>query len=450
MPQALKTLARHVQNVEMAEVKAVRHSSTPIKDKLSYVSAMGRMHLHQQFNTAAMTGHLSARRWHNPQSWYDWTRSMALKVSLVGKLEECRLSKRFNNLSQPFEKMMQLQLKKITKITRDCHDTSIYDAALSQNCPMLSDALVDQWQKDLNILYQDFQQKTSFNKSSILLPAITAQHARDISALWLKTTVKDSQSMTVHDTSDPMCRGYGNDVHLGLPQSASTHDLKTYVQDSLHEIAGHVAYRQTLPNALALPDTSIDEATALFWEHFALKSPAMLRWLHTQLQDREILPRGVSYDAFYTAFNAPYLSTDRKSAYVLDYPFHILHRYDLSKALLDTPEKARHMPILWREIWARNGGDTAALHDDDCLQDIHPYVGYFGYYPGYLGGLLMAAAWWEDAQQAFPTLNTLLENGDFMPLQEWVHAKAATSNPQNTSVESFAKYQYDKLNVGLS
>ena len=62
-------------------------------------------------------------------------------------------------------------------------------------------------------------------------------------------------------------------------------------------------------------------------------------------------------------------------------------------------------------------------HKEGCLQDVHWFVGKFGYFPAYTLGHLMAAQFHEALKRDIQNLPELLQMGDFKPVDEWLRQK---------------------------
>ncbi len=66
------------------------------------------------------------------------------------------------------------------------------------------------------------------------------------------------------------------------------------------------------------------------------------------------------------------------------------------------------------------------------MQDVHFAQGYFGYFPTYLMGAIIAAQLHHFAAKQIPDFQTRMQQADYKPLQEWlrknVHEKGSLYN----------------------
>ncbi|MFC4454021.1 carboxypeptidase M32 [Deinococcus sonorensis] len=147
-----------------------------------------------------------------------------------------------------------------------------------------------------------------------------------------------------------------------------------------------------------------------FWDlHF----PALQQQFPEQLQ-------GVSAAEFHRAVNRVRPSLIRVEADELTYDLHIMLRVELESRLIAGELSVQDLPAAWN---ARVKADLGLDVPDDArgvLQDIHWSTGYFGSFPTYTVGNVMAAQFYRAAQAALPQLDAQLASGDYTPLREWL------------------------------
>jgi carboxypeptidase Taq len=119
----------------------------------------------------------------------------------------------------------------------------------------------------------------------------------------------------------------------------------------------------------------------------------------------------------------------RVDADEVTYPAHVILRYRLERAMLAGDLAPAELPGAWAEGLRGLLGVTPADDREGCLQDIHWYDGFWGYFPTYTLGALIAAQLFEAAKKAIPPLDAAIAAGDFMPLLGWlrerIHAKGS-------------------------
>jgi carboxypeptidase Taq len=111
------------------------------------------------------------------------------------------------------------------------------------------------------------------------------------------------------------------------------------------------------------------------------------------------------------------------------YPSHVILRYRLEKALIAGELDLADLPAAWNQGMK----DLLGLVPPDdrlgCLQDIHWFVGAWGYFPTYTLGAMAAAQLFDAAKRAVPEIPEAIGRGDFKPLLAWlgenVHSQAS-------------------------
>ena len=72
---------------------------------------------------------------------------------------------------------------------------------------------------------------------------------------------------------------------------------------------------------------------------------------------------------------------------------------------------------------------------EGCLQDVHWFVGKFGYFPAYALGHMMAAQLYHAMKKDIPDLLTQVTNGEFDAMRYWltenIYAKGRLLNMQD-------------------
>ena len=128
----------------------------------------------------------------------------------------------------------------------------------------------------------------------------------------------------------------------------------------------------------------------------------------------------------------------RVDADELHYPFHIVLRTRLERALIAGDLDPADLPGAWNEAMAELVGVVPPDDRLGCLQDIHWPMGAFGYFPTYTLGALAAAQLFAAATSQDGDILPGLERGDFAPLLSWlrhnVHRHGARFSTQELLV----------------
>ena len=161
-----------------------------------------------------------------------------------------------------------------------------------------------------------------------------------------------------------------------------------------------------------------------FWVHFY---PKLLEYFPSQLGD-------VPLDTFYKAINKVEPSLIRVEADEATYNLHIMLRLELEIALMEGQLQVKDLPEAWKDAMHNYLGITPADDAQGVLQDIHWSSGYFGYFPTYALGNLVAAQLWERLNKDIPEIPDQIEAGEFESLTDWmkekIHRHGAKFEPQ--------------------
>jgi carboxypeptidase Taq len=147
-----------------------------------------------------------------------------------------------------------------------------------------------------------------------------------------------------------------------------------------------------------------------FWEGFF---PRLQQLFPAQLGSVD-LPR------FYRAINQVRPSLIRVQADEATYNLHIMLRFELELALLSGDLAVSDLPQAWRERTRTYLGLEPPDDAQGVLQDVHWSWGYFGNFPTYALGNLVASQLWERLEQDLPDLDRQLAGGRFEGLLSWL------------------------------
>lgn len=225
----------------------------------------------------------------------------------------------------------------------------------------------------------------------------------------------------------PFCGGHPEDTRM-----TTRYDVNNpldSLSSSMHE-CGHALYQQGLDTsaagtALGEPaGMAAHESQSRLWENQVGRSRSF--WSFWEPRYRAAFPEqlaSIDSETLFRAINRVAITPIRVDADEVTYNLHILLRFDLEKRLLDGSLQARDLPAAWNETSARILGYTPRNNREGCLQDVHWCEGYFGYFPSYTLGNLLAAQLWYAVRADIPELDEQIARAEFAPLLEWMRAK---------------------------
>ena len=162
----------------------------------------------------------------------------------------------------------------------------------------------------------------------------------------------------------------------------------------------------------------VHESQSLFWErHIGLSRPF---WTWAGPQVRERLGVEADDDALYAACNALQRpSLIRVEADELQYPLHVILRFEIERGVLNGEVSVDDIPAVWDKRMSELLGVEVPSNAKGCLQDVHWSGLAIGYFPSYLLGAMMAAQLWHHCRLAVPDVDGKIASGDFAPILSW-------------------------------
>ncbi len=255
----------------------------------------------------------------------------------------------------------------------------------------------------------------------------------------------------------PFCGGVPDDVRITTRYNED--DFSQALMGILHE-TGHALYEMGLPVEWRYQPVGtargmvMHESQSLLIEMQVCRSRAFLGYAAPLIR-RELNGRGPGWDAdsLYRRSTKVERGFIRVDADEVTYPFHVLLRYRLERAMIEGDLAVVDLPDAWNEGMESSLGIRPPDDLLGCLQDIHWYDGAWGYFPTYTMGALAAAQLFESALSDIPELWERIATGEIWSLVTWlqehVHARgsvcstnelleAATGRPLGT--DSFKRH----------
>lgn len=240
------------------------------------------------------------------------------------------------------------------------------------------------------------------------------------------------------DTSHhPFCGGVPEDVRITTRYSEG--EFVQGLMGVLHE-TGHALYERGRPAAWRYQPVgqargmAIHESQSLLVEMQVCRGPEFLGFLAPLLQeafgDRASAEAGeFSPDNLRRLYARVDPGFIRVEADEVCYPSHVILRYRLEKALVAGSLTLDDLPAAWNQGMKDLLGLDVPDDRRGCLQDIHWFVGAWGYFPTYTLGAMTAAQLYDAARRAVPEIPAAIGRGDFRPLLAWlgehIHSQAS-------------------------
>lgn len=366
----------------------------------------------------------------------DYDKALRLPPELVGELARsvararqawkvARATNDFFAFAPHLSKVVHLNIQKAEALG---FDDRIYDALLDQYEPGMKTAEVERVFGSLR---------------AELIPIVQSLADREAPDDGFLHQHYDSQKQW--DFGIDVIRQIGYDFNRGR-QDFSTHPfttsfsindvrITTRIQEdffpaaffsTLHE-TGHALYEQGISQDFErtpLADGTslgIHESQSRLWENQIGRSLMFWQYYYPRLQSvfQDAL-RNVSVDQFYRAINRVQPSLIRVESDEVTYNLHIMLRFELENALMESRVQIEALPELWNDKMEEYLGIRPSTNAEGVLQDVHWSLGSFGYFPTYAIGNLMSAQIFAQAERKITGLKEQIASGQFGPLVDWL------------------------------
>lgn len=247
----------------------------------------------------------------------------------------------------------------------------------------------------------------------------------------LKVMGFDFQRGGLYETGhNPVEGGTPDDTRLVIKTSDATNFLDS-MKSALHE-GGHGIYIQGLPRETWRYQpvgqdlgAAMQEAQALLIEMILGRTREFFRYLAPRVEGlfQKFGDPAMTAENLYRIKTWVRPGIDRKSADEVTYFFHVLQRMRLERDLIAGRLTVKDLPEAWNAGMKDVLGVEPQSYAQGCLQDVHWFVGKFGYFPSYTIGHMIAAQMHDKMKRDIQNIPELMAAGDFMPIQMWLADK---------------------------
>ena len=317
-------------------------------------------------------------------------------------------------------------IKATAKIRSEKMGISLYDALIQGYDPYGSTADIDPLFEAYQKFLPDFLRHVLDKQSSNKIPDYQGTFSIDSQNEFIGMVVEKmgySLDFGRIDTfTHPFCSGRKGDIRITVFQDET--DIQGCIKGAMHE-AGHALYEQYLPDDWvgqpvgSARGMTLHESQSLSMEKMAGMHPKFLNWLAGALQDKYGKQKALEPQYLTNRFAKVEPSLIRIHADEVTYPAHVILRYTLEKQLLSGDISVGDIPTAWNDGMQKMLGITPPDDTSGCLQDIHWYIGAFGYFPSYSLGAMAAAQLCGAAFAQDPNIENAFAKGDLTPLRKW-------------------------------
>ncbi len=226
----------------------------------------------------------------------------------------------------------------------------------------------------------------------------------------------------------PFTTAFGSPFDVRLTIHPDEARLDDALMAALHE-GGHALYEQgSAPELARTPivggvSMGAHESQSRLWENAIGRSEAF--WRGNIAAARAVFPAefaDVDATTLSRALNKVAPGLIRIAADEVTYNLHIIIRYELEQAMVNTTVAVESLPRLWNEKYQAYLGITPPTDSEGILQDIH-WTSGFGYFPTYTLGNLYAAQIYAALRTAFADYDARMASGDSAFALGWLRER---------------------------
>lgn len=334
--------------------------------------------------------------------------------------------------------------RKVAKIkAKSRNSATLYEALIQDYSPGVSLKQLWEWfhhlEKELKVLLPKVMERQQSRRP---IASLAGNYSKE-GQMWLNRSLLelfgfDFDRGGLYETGhSPVEGGTPDDTRLVIKNVDSRNFLDS-MKSALHE-GGHGLYIQGLPKKGGLSyqpvsfdlGTTMHESQALLVEMILGRMPEFFEFLAPRLEGLFHTVRDPSLTAgnLYRIKTNVRPSLDRKSADEVTYFFHIFLRFKIECDLIEGKMEVADIPAYWTEWMHDNLGVMPQNHTEGLMQDVHWFVGKFGYFQAYTLGHMVAAQLFDTLEQEIPDLHSRVKHGDFKPITKWlnrhIHSKGS-------------------------
>ena len=245
----------------------------------------------------------------------------------------------------------------------------------------------------------------------------------------------------------PFCGGVPSDVRITTRYSEG--DFTKSLMATIHE-TGHALYEQNLPRCWEFQPVgqhlgmSVHEGQSLLIEMQIGRSPEFLTFLSPYIKKHFGENERYNVNNLVRLYHHVKPGLIRVEADEVTYPAHVILRYEIEKDLMEGKISINDIPELWNlKMLAYLGIKTENNYKDGCLQDMHWPSGFFGYFPSYTVGSIIAAQLFSTLKSQIDNLYNNIENCQLSEVKGWlianVWSKASLLSPNQLLLNATGK-----------
>jgi len=306
---------------------------------------------------------------------------------------------------------------------------SSYEALVDQYSPNLKTSLLKKTFKDLKSnlppIIKEIQEKQKLEDVHQIPDALSRSEQLQLNTTIAQLLGFDFKRGRVDQSSHYFCGGSPYDVRLLLK---SSNNFLENIMKLVHEV-GHGLYEQNLPNNYKNQPVGksagmvAHESQSLIMEMHVARSMEFMALISKILRDQYNLKGNIySPENLYKNVTRVRPNNIRLESDELTYLLHIILRCEIEEDIVEGNLGLDELPAIWNKKMQLYLGITPNSDREGCLQDIHWFKGYFGYFPAYCVGSILASMMVSRIQNLDTLFFSRIEKGDFSEINNWLNS----------------------------
>lgn len=336
---------------------------------------------------------------------------------------------------------------------RGTRASSLYEALVQDYCGDIKVSQIETWFSELEAGVKDLIPRIMDKQAQQNPPIELMDFYPDTSQMWLNEELLelfgfDFERGGLYQTGhNPVEGGTPDDTRLVI-SNANTSNFMISMKSTLHE-GGHGLYIQGLPRSswryqpvAQAVSAAVHESQAMIIEMMLCRTKEFFEFLSPRLEGlfHAMKDKSLTPENLHRLKNHVKPTPDRKTADEVTYFLHVLLRYRIEKDLIEGKLEVKDIPERWTEDTHSLLGVYPQSHQEGCLQDVHWFVGKFGYFPAYPLGHMMAAQQFLCMEKEIPDLRHQVRRGSFLECTDWlrekIHQKGSKLNTEKLIIEA--------------
>lgn len=336
-----------------------------------------------------------------------------------------------NNFSQvlPYLKKVILSSRQIAKQKQDYYPNStLYETAIDQYDPGRNIAtlktIYSEIKNKLPDIIKEIKEKQNNESIIPIHNELSSVQRASLNNRIAKIMGFDFKKGRIDNANHYFCGGSPSDVRLLVKSNTNFLDNMLKV---IHEV-GHGVYEQNLPNNYKnqpvgkASGMAAHESQSLIMEMHILRSREFMIFLSKTLRDEYNL-KGEEYSEENLYKHVTRISPNciRLSSDELTYLLHVVLRCEIEEELIEGKLDVEDLPKKWNMKMQQYLGISPKSFAEGCMQDIHWFRGYFGYFPSYCIGTILSSMMINKIRQEDVLAFEKVKTGNIDNINQWLN-----------------------------